>query len=113
MIANQNIIATGWFGRDDEALVEYSAIDLGNDRIELVALVHQRDRSSGTDYSFTLVDKVVEAEYAEDEACDVEYDGRNFLEQMGMHGCYATNRFSEAVAEALDRANRVPAVAAE
>jgi hypothetical protein len=110
---NQNIIATGWFGRDDEALVEYSAIDLGNDRIELVALVHQHDKATNTDYTFTLIDKVVEAAYVEDEAVDVEWDGRNFLEQLGMHGCFATGRFSEAVAEAIDRATRTPAVAAE
>jgi hypothetical protein len=67
--------------------------------------------SSGADYTFTLVDKVVEAEYAEDEAVDVEYDSRNFLEQMGVRGCYATGRFSEAVAAALNLAT--PAIAAE
>jgi hypothetical protein len=57
----------------------------------------------------------VEAEYAEDEACDLEYEARNALHDLGVNG-WATGRFSESVAAALDRAavaSSAPALAAE
>jgi hypothetical protein len=108
----QSPVSAAWFGDDDEAVAEFSFLLLDGDQVELIATIHQTDKASGRTYSFTLTDKIVEREYAEDDACDVEYDARNFLRQLGVVGT-RTGKFSETVAAAIDRAAIGYAVAAE
>jgi hypothetical protein len=111
---NQTPITVAWYG-DDDTVAEFSYRLIDADHIELIATLHQTDKASGRTYAFTLADKIVEAEYAEDEACDLEYEARNALHDLGVNG-WATGRFSESVAAALDRAavaSSAPALAAE
>ena len=91
-------------GYDDVLLAAMNAEDQRQeDHIELIATLHQTDPVHRCSFQSALADRIVEAEYAEDEACDIEYEARNALYDLGVTG-WATGRFSETVAQAIDRA---------
>jgi hypothetical protein len=100
MLNQTSLITAGWFG-DDETTAEFQYRLLDGDRVELIALVHCPDAASGRSYTFEAGHKITEREYGEDEATDLEYETRAILEQMGVNG-WATGRFSESVAAAID-----------
>jgi hypothetical protein len=104
-------ITNAWFG-DDETVAEFSYRLIDADHVELVAGIVQTDPATGQLFRFTLAHKISESEYAEDEACDIEYEARNVLAQMGVNG-WPTGRFSESVAAAIDAAAAQYAIAAE